>query len=182
MPTDTPKFSFRIPDEDSRERLVCESCGWIHYQNPKVVVGSVVTWRDQVLLCRRSIEPRIGYWTLPAGYLEEHETPEAGAMREAQEEACAKIKINALLAVYSIPHISQIQLIYRAELPAPEFAAGPESAEVDLFAWGDIPRNDLAFPSVTWALGHFQESRGRDVFAPFGNPEGQTGRDEQQGL
>lgn len=182
MSSDTPKFSLKIPDEDSRARLVCESCGWVHYQNPKVVVGSVVTWRDRVLLCRRSIEPRKGYWTLPAGYLEEHETPEAGAMREAKEEACAAIAINALLAVYSIPHISLIQLIYRAELPVPEFAAGPESADVALFAWDDIPYGELAFPSVTWALGHFQEARGRVVFAPFGNPEGETGRGEQQGL
>jgi ADP-ribose pyrophosphatase YjhB (NUDIX family) len=182
MSIDAPKFTLKIPEEDSRKRLVCDACGWIHYQNPKIVVGSVVTWQDQVLLCRRAIEPRKGFWTLPAGYLEEHETPEAGAMREAQEEACADIEINALLSVYSIPHISQVQLIYRAELAAPEFTAGPESEEVVLFAWDDIPQGELAFPSVSWALGHFQEARGHPVFVPFGNPEGETGLDEPQGL
>lgn len=182
MSANEPKFKLQIPAKDSKERLVCESCGWVHYQNPKIVVGSVVTWREQVLLCRRAIDPRQGFWTLPAGYLEEHETPEAGAVREAQEEAKADITINALLAVYSIPHISQVQLIYRAELAEPSFAAGPESEDVALFAWNDIPRRELAFPSVSWALDHFDEARGHTVFAPFRNPEGETGRHEHQGL
>jgi ADP-ribose pyrophosphatase YjhB (NUDIX family) len=109
-------FSKRIPQDDTRERLVCDTCGWINYTNPKIVVGSVVSHEGRILLCRRAIEPRRGFWTIPAGYLEEKETTEAGAMREAQEEACAEIAIDQLLAVYNIPRISQVQLIYRATL------------------------------------------------------------------
>jgi ADP-ribose pyrophosphatase YjhB (NUDIX family) len=134
------------------------------------VVGSVVSYENRILLCRRAIEPRKGLWTLPAGFLEEHESPEDGARREAREEAGADITIDALLAVYSVLHISQVQLMYRAHLAAPEFAAGPESLEVALFAWDEIPWNELAFPSVRWALDHFQESKGRSGFAPYANP------------
>jgi len=151
---------------------VCGRCGHIHYTNPKIVVGSVVTHEEHILLCRRAIEPRKGYWTLPAGFLEEHETPEDGARREAREEACADIVLDALLAVYSVPHISQVQLIYRGRLPAPDFAAGPESEEVRLFSWDEIPWNELAFPSVKWALRHFRETKDLCAFAPFTNPAG----------
>ena len=134
------------------ERYVCGRCGHIHYTNPKIVVGSVVAHGDRILLCRRAIEPRKGLWTLPAGFLEEHETPEDGARREAREEACADIQLEALLAVYTVAHISQVQLMYRARLPTQEFAAGPESLDVRLFAWNEIPWDELAFPSVKWAL------------------------------
>jgi ADP-ribose pyrophosphatase YjhB (NUDIX family) len=113
---------------------------------------------------------------LPAGYLELHETPEEGARREAREEACAKIALDALLAVYTMPHISQVQLIYRGRLAAPGFAAGVESLEVDLFAWQDIPWRELAFPSVEWALNHYRETAARAVFAPFVNPAGNVTR------
>ncbi|WP_300302732.1 NUDIX hydrolase, partial [Ferrovibrio sp.] len=150
------RFSAKVPEGDNRDRLICDDCGWIHYVNPKVVVGAVVGHGDKLLLCRRAIEPRKGFWTIPAGYMEERETSEAGAMREAREEACASIAIDALLAVYSIPRISQVQLIYRATLAAPDFAAGPESLEVRLFDWGEIPWSDLAFPSVHWALNHYR--------------------------
>lgn len=153
------------------ERYVCNQCGHVHYTNPKIVVGSVVSHRDRILLCRRAIEPRKGLWTLPAGYLEEHETPQDGAKREAREEACADIVLDALLAVYTISHLSQIQLIYRGRLARPEFAAGPESAEVALFGWGEIPWHEIAFPSVKWALHHHREAGGRSEFAPFVNPE-----------
>lgn len=168
-------FSHRIPEGDNRHRLVCDRCDFVHYTNPKIVVGSVPTWRGTVLLCRRAIEPRRNFWTLPAGYLEEHETTEAGARREAEEEACADIEIEALLAVYNIPRISQVQLIYKARLRNPEVAAGPESLEVGLFAWDDIPWHDLAFPSVRWALDHYRQIKEQAVFAPFTNPEGETG-------
>src|SRR3546814_10889493 len=122
-------FSSQVPKGDNRDRMVCDDCGWIHYTNPKIVVGAVVSHDGRILLCRRAIEPRRGFWTIPAGYLEERETAEAGAMREAQEEACADITLDGLLAVYSIPRISQIQLIWRATLARPEFSAGPESLE-----------------------------------------------------
>lgn len=170
-----------IPDGDERERLICRDCGFVHYQNPKVVTGAVVTWRGQgvplgeekVLLCRRAIEPRDGYWTLPAGYLELGESTEAGAIREAREEACARIEIDRLLAVYNVVRISQVQTIYRARLAAPDIAPGIESREVALFDWKDVPWDEIAFPTVRWALRHYLDSRGDDAFAPFGNPEGE---------
>jgi ADP-ribose pyrophosphatase YjhB (NUDIX family) len=139
--------------------------------NPKIVVGSVVIEQGKVLLCRRAIEPRLGFWTLPAGFLEERETAEEGAMRECREEAMADIAIDGLLAVYSVPRISQIQLMYRAHLTAPGFAAGPESLDVALYEWADIPWAELAFPTVTWALNHYQ-SWLSGAAAPFANPEG----------
>lgn len=163
-------FERRVPDGDSLERDVCAVCGHVHYVNPKIVVGAVCSWDGRILLCKRAIEPRLGFWTIPAGYLEEHETPDEGARREAFEEAQAKIEIDALLAVYAVARISQVQLIYRARLAAPEFAPGVESLETKLVAWDEIPWNDLAFPSVHWALKHHRESLERAVFAPFGNP------------
>jgi ADP-ribose pyrophosphatase YjhB (NUDIX family) len=165
-------FSQKTPEGDDKERAVCNQCGFIHYVNPKVVVGSVVQWGNRILMCRREIEPRRGFWTLPAGYLEEHETTEEGAMREAQEEACADISITGLLAVYNIPRISQVQLMYTAELTSEDIAPGPESQEVALFSWDEIPRGQLAFPSVVWALNQFRQVQGRDHFPPFGTPEG----------
>ena len=167
-------FSRRVPDGDNRPRLVCDSCGFISYENPKVVVGSVSTDGERILLCRRAIPPRRGYWTLPAGYLEVHETTAAGAMREALEEACAHIEIDSLLAVYNVPRISQVQVIYRARLVS-DVAAGPESQEVGLFHWHDIPWDDLAFPSVRWALQHYREVRDQPEFAARTNPPGEDG-------
>lgn len=164
-----------IPDGDTLPRLVCPECGFVSYENPKVVVGAVVTWEGRFLLCRRAIHPRKGYWTLPAGYLEQHETTLAGAAREAREEACAEIEIDALLGIYNIPRISQVQLIYRARLRRPEFAPGIESQDVVLFEWTDIPWDDLAFPSVGWALRHSREVEHETIFAPRTNPPGETG-------
>jgi ADP-ribose pyrophosphatase YjhB (NUDIX family) len=155
--------------------LTCPDCGFIAYENPKVVAGSVVSVDGKIMLCRRAIEPRRGYWTLPAGYLELHETPEEGARREAWEEARARIAIDALLAVFSVPRISQVQLIYRATLAEPGFEAGPESLEVALFDWADIPWSEIAFPSVKWALDEYRARLGQDVFAPGINPPGMTG-------
>lgn len=169
-PVPPARFQTCVPPGDERERLVCGDCGWIHYVNPKIVVGAVVTTRDNFLLCRRAIEPRAGFWTMPAGYMEEGESAEAGAVREVWEEATARVRLDALLAVYSIPVISQVQLIYRGELIQPDFAPGLESLETRLFAWDEIPWNELAFPSVTWALQHFQSVRGQTAFAPFTAP------------
>ena len=164
-------FIKQVPDGDTHERDVCATCGFIDYVNPKIVVGSVVRHEDKILLCKRAIEPRSGYWTLPAGYLELNETPEDGAKREALEEACADLMIDSLLAVYAVPHISQVQLIYRARLQAPHFAAGPESLEVQLFDWDDIPWNELAFPSVHWALKQDLMVENGEAVGPFKNPE-----------
>jgi ADP-ribose pyrophosphatase YjhB (NUDIX family) len=172
---DFATFEERTPDGDTLPRLVCRDCGHIHYVNPKIVTGAVIVHEGRILLARRAIHPRKNYWTLPAGYLEEHESVEAGAMREAMEEACAAIEIDALLAVYSIPRISQIQLIYRARLARPHIAPGPESLEVGMFAWDDIPWDDLAFPSVHWSLRNWRKVEGQAVFAPFGNPPGDFG-------
>jgi ADP-ribose pyrophosphatase YjhB (NUDIX family) len=159
-----------VPDGDNRERRVCPDCGFIDYQNPKIVVGSVVRDGDRILLCRRAIEPRHGFWTLPAGYLELNESTAEGAMREAFEEAQARIAIDGLLAIYDIPRISQVQLIYRARLADPAIGAGPESLEVRMFLWDEIPWHDLAFPSVKWALDHFHEIGEAASFTTRGNP------------
>lgn len=165
-----------IPSGDNRERLVCPDCDYVAYENPKIVVGVVATWEDKLLMCRRAIEPRRGYWTLPAGFMEMGESPEEGAAREAWEEARAELEIVDLLAVYSLPHISQLQLFFRARLLSPDVAAGPESEEVDLFDFDALPAGELAFPSVHWALEHFDEVRGADSFPPFRNPDGRTGQ------
>jgi ADP-ribose pyrophosphatase YjhB (NUDIX family) len=159
-----------IPAGDNRERKVCPDCGFIAYENPKIVVGSVCHWGERILLCRRAIDPRTGYWTLPAGYLELNEATQAGAEREAMEEAGVRIAIDGLLAVYDIPRLSQVQLIYRARLYGPELAPGPESLEARLFAWGEIPWPDLAFPSVAWALQHDRDCRLSGDFATRRNP------------
>ncbi|HEV8031881.1 MAG TPA: NUDIX hydrolase [Stellaceae bacterium] len=153
-----------VPEGDNRERMICAECGFILYDNPKVVVGSVARWGDRVLLCRRAINPRRGFWTLPAGYLELNESTSAGAEREAWEEAQARIQIDGLLAIYDIPRISQVQLIYRARLTEDKIAAGPESLEVGLFHWDEIPWDDIAFPSVRWALHHEREAQASGDF------------------
>ena len=176
-------FKRVVPEGDNRERQVCVDCGFINYENPKIVVGSVVHDGERILLCRRAINPRKGFWTLPAGFMEQHETAMAGAMREAFEEAQARIEIEALLAVYSIPRLSQVQLIYRARLASPEIAAGPESIEVGLFRFAEVPWSELAFPSVRWALNHDREAGTGTAFAPFVNPPGELGDlKEQAGL
>lgn len=149
----------RISEGDDRERLVCLDCNFVVYENPKVVVGSIVAEGDRVLLCRRAIEPRSGFWTIPAGYMEMGETTAEGAQREAWEEARARIAIDGVLAVYSIAHLGQVQVIFRARWAKPGYEAGPESLEVRQFAWNDIPWEDIAFPSVRWALHAWYESR-----------------------
>jgi ADP-ribose pyrophosphatase YjhB (NUDIX family) len=168
-----PNFERRIPEGDDHERLVCVDCGHIDYQNPKVVVGTVVAQEEKILMCRRAIEPRRGFWTLPAGYLELGETLEEGAAREAMEEAAAGISIDGILAVFSIARIGQVQVIFRgrfADPAAPTFAAGTESLEVALFAWDQIPWNDIAFPTVYWALDAWNARRTGPLGIPAGNP------------
>ncbi|MGF1509499.1 MAG: NUDIX hydrolase [Myxococcota bacterium] len=162
----------RIPPGDDRERLVCPDCDYIAYDNPKIVAGVVAVDGDRVLLCRRAIPPRVGFWTLPAGFLESGESPEEGAIREAWEEARARLRVEGLLAVYSVRRISQVQLIYRAILEDPVVSAGPESQEVSLFPYGGLPWEELAFPTVKWALDAWQRVRNQATWMPESNPEG----------
>ncbi|MFN0023372.1 MAG: NUDIX domain-containing protein [Parvularculaceae bacterium] len=166
----SPQFEKMAPAGDDRARDVCGHCGFVDYQNPKIVVGSVASSGGRILLCRRAIEPRLGFWTLPAGYLELGESAEDGARREAWEEARAHLSIDQTLAVYSVPRISQVQIMFRATLRQPDFAAGPESLEVALFAYEEIPWAELAFPTVSWALRHWREVEGREAFPAFSNP------------
>ncbi len=167
-----PRFERRVPDGDTRDRLICVDCGHVAYENPKVVVGAVVVSDGSVLMCRRAIEPRRGFWTLPAGYLELGETVEEGARREALEEACATIALDGILGVYSISRIGQVQVIFRARFAgAIAFAPGEESLDVRLFRPGDIPRDDIAFPSVHWALDAWRHSGTAALGAPASNPE-----------
>ena len=161
----------RVPDGDTRSRFICDHCETIHYQNPRIVAGCLAVHERQVLLCKRAIEPRMGYWTLPAGFMEQGETVEEAARREAREEANAEIRIDRILAVYSVPRISQVQIMFRAELVS-DISPGPESLEVELFDWRDIPWSNLAFPTVLWGLTHYAETRSKTVFAPFSNPPG----------
>ncbi|WP_037546262.1 NUDIX hydrolase [Stappia stellulata] len=170
----SPVFRRARPEGDTHERDVCERCGFVSYENPRIVVGSVVVHEGRYLLGRRAIEPSRGLWTLPAGYLELHETPEDGARREAREELCAEIELDGLLAVYTIARLSQVQMIYRARFDG-RFAAGSETLEAGLFDWAEIPWREIAFPSVHWALNHMREVDAGRAAAPLANPPGETG-------
>ena len=167
-----PSFARRVPPGDDHERSVCTRCGFVDYENPKIVVGSVAAAPDgRILLCKRAIEPRSGYWTLPAGYMELGESVEDAARREAREEAGAALALDRVLAVYSVPRIGQVQVMFRAALENPgTIAPGVESEELMLATWEEVPWEDLAFPTVTWALKHWREAQGQDAFAPFSNP------------
>jgi ADP-ribose pyrophosphatase YjhB (NUDIX family) len=166
-------FLRTTPEGDNRERMVCTDCGYVAYENPKIVVGSVVVAGDKVLMCRRAIEPRLGFWTLPAGFMELGETLEEGAVREAFEEAEAAISIDGILAVFSVARIGQVQVIFRARFAGagdPVFRPGTESLDVQLFRWDDIPWSEIAFPTVNWALDAWKASAGAALGTPVGNP------------
>ncbi|MXN73504.1 NUDIX domain-containing protein [Burkholderia sp. 4701] len=149
----------RIPQGDNRERFVCDQCGTIHYQNPRNVVGTVPVWGEQVLLCRRAIEPRYGFWTLPAGFMEMGETTAEAAARETLEEAGARVEVQSLFTLLNVPHVHQVHLFYLARLVDPAFEAGEESLEVKLFDEADIPWDDIAFPTVSQTLRFFFADR-----------------------
>jgi ADP-ribose pyrophosphatase YjhB (NUDIX family) len=151
----SPRIEFRVPDGDNLPRCVCAACGTIHYQNPKVVVGCLPEYGDLVLLCRRAIEPRLGLWTLPAGFLENGETVIAGAVRETLEEANARVAVDALYTMISLPHISQIYMMFRAKLLDEGFGPGPESLEVRLFREDEIPWEELAFRTIGRTLRNY---------------------------
>ena len=144
-----------IPKGDDRSRMVCLECGFIHYDNPKVVTGAVCVWEEKFLLCRRAIEPRRGYWTVPAGFLELGETIAEGAAREIWEEARAKVEVGQLLGIFEIPRINQIYILYQARMLSPKCSAGPESIEVELFQWDKIPWDEIAFPAIRWSLERY---------------------------
>lgn len=154
----------RIPAGDNLPRHVCEVCGTIHYQNPKIVAGSIPEWDDRILLCRRAIEPRAGLWTLPAGFMENGETTAEGAARETWEEAQARVEISGLYALFNIPHISQVYLMFRARMLTEDYGAGVESLEVELFREEQIPWDELAFPVVRETLLRYFEDRRRGEF------------------
>lgn len=149
----------RVPEGDTHAREVCESCGYVHYVNPKVIVGCIPTWGERVLLCKRAIEPRRGWWTLPAGFLEMGETMAEGAQREALEEANAVVETGALFAIYSVPHISQVYALFQAELQNDQVSAGEESLEVGLYLESEIPWDEIAFPAMHRTLELFFENR-----------------------
>jgi ADP-ribose pyrophosphatase YjhB (NUDIX family) len=160
----------RVPEGDSLTRAVCDACGTIHYQNPKMVVGCLATYGDRILICKRAIEPRYGLWTLPAGFMENNESASEGAAREALEEANAHVEITDLYTVYSIPHISQVYMMFRARLLNPDVSPGTESLEVKLAREDEIPWDSLAFTMVKRSLEHFIEDRKTGVFIPrFGD-------------
>ena len=154
----------KIPLGDHKVRQVCNNCGTIHYVNPKVICGALAIWQNKVLLCRRAIEPRYGLWTLPAGYMELHETMAEGAARETREEAEAELKIEQLYCVYDIPRIGQIYSLFKAELIDGKFGAGEETIECRLFEEKDIPWTELAFPSVERTLQHYFNDRQSNQF------------------
>ena len=149
----------RIPAGDTRVRDVCPHCSAIHYQNPKLVAGCLATWEGRVLLCRRAIEPRLGFWTLPAGFMENEETTNEAAARETIEEAQARVAIEGLYTVFNLPHISQVYFLFRARLLDLAFGPGTESLEVALFDEHEIPWDELAFPAVQETLKLYYEDR-----------------------
>jgi ADP-ribose pyrophosphatase YjhB (NUDIX family) len=160
----------RIPEGDSLVRAVCDACGIVHYENPKIVVGCLPAYGERILMCKRAIEPRYGLWTLPAGFMENDESAAEGASREALEEANAKVEIEDLYTVYSIPHISQVYMMFRAKLLDPDVSPGIESLEVKLVTEAEIPWGELAFAMVRRTLEHYLEDRKRGVFVPrFGD-------------
>ena len=166
---------FRVPDGDNLPRHVCPRCEVIHYLNPKLVIGCLAEWKGNILLCRRAIEPRYGFWTLPAGFMENGESTTQAALRETHEEACARVKIDDLFALINVPKISQVHLFYRGQLLDTDFAAGTESLETKLFAEADIPWNELAFPSVEHCLNAYFTDRRAGRFGFHEETLGPTG-------
>jgi ADP-ribose pyrophosphatase YjhB (NUDIX family) len=148
-----------IPQGDDRPRHICDDCGSIHYQNPKIIAGCIPVWEDRVLLCRRAIEPRYGYWTLPAGFMELGETLGEAARREAREEAHVEVELDPLYTLFSLPHISQVYAFFRARMIEERFSAGAESLEVRLFREEEIPWEEISFETVYRALKLFFADR-----------------------
>ena len=158
----------QVPENDNRERYVCGTCNTVHYENPRNVVGTIPIWQDQIMLCRRAIEPRYGYWTLPAGFMEIGESPQAGAARETLEEAGVQVQIGELFALVNATYAQQLHLFYLAKMPSQHYLGGVESLEVRLFDEIDIPWSELAFQSSYHALKLFLADRARGLFSSDG--------------
>lgn len=157
-------LELRVPADDDRPRYICEQCDMIHYQNPRIIAGCLPIFEDKVLLCRRAIEPRHGYWTLPAGFMENSESVEQAALRESWEEARANITLHDLYALFSIPHINQVYMLFKGELNDLDFRAGSESLEVKLFTETEIPWEQLAFPSIRKTLEYYFSDRQQQLY------------------
>jgi ADP-ribose pyrophosphatase YjhB (NUDIX family) len=165
----------KIPAGDNRLRYVCVSCEEIHYQNPKIVAGCIPEYEDKVLLCKRAIEPRYGYWTLPAGFMELEETSLEAALRETLEEANARVVISELYAVFNLPNVNQVYMMYRSQLLDLDFSAGEESLEVKLFAENEIPWDDIAFTTIKYTLKFFfQDQRNKEFSLHTGDISNQS--------
>ena len=163
------EVSYGIPPGDDHERYYCKSCGHVHYQNPRMVVGTLPEYDGRILMCRRAIDPCYGLWTLPAGYLENGETVTDGAIRETREEACADITNLSAYALYSIPHINQVYMVFRARLLNENFRAGEESMEVRLYEEKDIDWKEIAFPSIRESMRlYFEDRRAGDFSLHMG--------------
>ena len=156
--------AYRVPVDDNRERATCTACGEIHYENPINVVGTVPVWGEQVLLCRRNIEPRYGFWTLPAGFLELGESTAEGALRETDEEAGARIELQGLFTVLNVVRVGQLHLYYRARMLDTTLAPGPETIEARLFREDEVPWDQIAFRTVRQTLEHYFADRTSGVF------------------
>ena len=155
----------RVPPGDSLPRDVCDACGSIHYANPKLVVGAIPEWHGRLLLCRRAIEPRYGYWTLPAGFMENGETAAEAARRETQEEAGARVELLDAFSMISVPYVNQVHVFYRARLLDLEFKPGDESLEVALFEEAKMPWKEIAFRTVGATLRHWFADRARGAIS-----------------
>jgi len=179
--SDFPNLQRRVPAGDSRERLVCENCEWIHYENPRIIVTGFCLWENSVLLARRAIAPRRGFWSLPGGFMEVGETPEEGAAREVQEECGAAVSIESLLAVYAIPRIGQVHMVYLARMESADFLPGEESLDVRLFDLtpSSIPSEELAFPVNRWLFDDWFRHAGSALTVPF--TSGADRMDERMG-
>ena len=159
------RLAFRVPEGDTLPRYLCDSCGAVHYKNPLLVIAAIPEWHDErILLCRRAIEPRRGYWTLPGGFMELGETTAQAAIRETLEEANARVRLTDLFTVLSVPRVDQVHLFYRARLLDLDFSPGTESLEVALFSEQDIPWDEIAFRTTAVTLRHYYADRGAGAY------------------
>jgi ADP-ribose pyrophosphatase YjhB (NUDIX family) len=154
-----------IPEGDDRPRHICDSCGTIHYQNPKLIAGCIPVWQDRILLCKRAIEPRLGYWTLPAGFMELGETLPDAARREAREEANIEVELDSVYTIFSLPHISQVYVFFRAHMLEERYSAGSETLEARLFREDEIPWTEISFETVYRSLRLFFADRKQGSYA-----------------
>ena len=155
---------YKTPKGDNRNRHLCRACDSIFYENPKIVAGCIPVWENKVLMCRRAIEPRYGLWTLPAGFMENDETTVEAAERETREEACTNVVGSRLFALFNLPQINQVYMVFLSRLVSPEFAPGEESLDCNLYQQDEVPWNEIAFPTITYSLKFFFEDRTKGDF------------------